>query len=107
MWLYKVMLVKGCVKSLGELFSSHFTLASSQRLAAALVCRQSLQKLRQAIYSTGLHLKVRSLNIDTEKVNGFALSFPVIRKEISENVLAGYYNFLLPIVLNVVYLSGQ
>lgn len=49
-------------------FSSRFTLASSQSLSALVFCRQGLQRLRQAIYSSGLHLKVRSLNIDWERM---------------------------------------
>lgn len=63
-----MLLVKGCGKSLGALFSSRFTLASSQCLSATVFCRQGLQRLRQAIYSPGLHLKVRSLNIDRERM---------------------------------------
>lgn len=43
-------------------------------------CRRGLQRLKQAIYSSGLHLKVRSLNIDWERMwVHFSAPVPVSR----------------------------
>lgn len=47
-----------------------------------LFCRQGLKRLRQAIYCSGLHLKVRSLNIDLGRRGMwelFSSSLPVSR----------------------------
>lgn len=69
---------KAVGKAWEDCFSSLFTLESSQSLSAPVFCRQRLQ--RRAIYSSGLHLKGRSLNIDCGRMWVLLSSpFPVSR----------------------------
>lgn len=54
-------------ETLARTFSSHFMLESFQSLFAPAFCRQGLQSLIQAIFSSCLHLKVKWLNTDRRR----------------------------------------
>lgn len=81
-----MLLVKGCGKSLGGPFFFTFHTGIIPK-PAPVFCRQGLQRLRQAIYSSGLHLKVRSLNLDWERIRVlFSPPLPVRRREMLVNL---------------------
>lgn len=90
-------LVKGCGKSLGEPF--FFSLASCQSLSALVFSRQRLQ--RWSIYSSDIHLKVRSLNINWERMwLAFSSPPPASRRGMLGNVVKGWGLTLGSLVVN-------